>query len=62
MSEGPRQVYQYPCTECGENAFLGYISRNTRNWRGIVKKGERLCTACFNKRIHADMVENKGDK
>jgi hypothetical protein len=41
---------EYPCTECGGDAFIGYGSDKEDCWQGKVKKGERLCTQCFQKR------------
>ena len=38
--------YQYPCTECGLDATLGYCN----GWNGAVKEGERLCAVCMYKR------------
>jgi hypothetical protein len=37
---------QHPCTACGGDASVGY----GKGWDGKVKKGERLCTPCFQKR------------
>jgi len=34
---------QYPCTQCGQSAIIGYGA----GWDGRVKEGERLCTRCF---------------
>jgi hypothetical protein len=47
--------FMYPCTECSGDAFLGYSARKKSGWGGAVKKGERLCTACFRKRTGFDM-------
>jgi len=41
-----RAEKKYPCTQCGEDAYLGY----TGGWDGAVKEGERLCTRCFKRR------------
>lgn len=37
---------KFSCTECGGDALVGYGN----GWEGRVKKGERLCTRCFQKR------------
>jgi hypothetical protein len=37
---------EYPCTVCGKDAFIGY----GKGWGGLVRKGERLCTRCFQER------------
>jgi len=43
--------HEYPCTQCGGDAFIGYsASRKHGNWNGKIKIGERLCTPCFQKR------------
>jgi hypothetical protein len=47
--------FMYPCTDCSGDAFLGYSAKTKRDWGGKVKKGERLCTACFRKRVGFDM-------
>lgn len=44
MSE--KSTHEFPCTECAGDAFVGYAE----GWQGQVKKGERLCTRCFQKR------------
>lgn len=41
---------EYPCTECGGDATIGYGSEDKESWDGITKKGDRLCTSCFRKR------------
>jgi len=41
---------EYPCTQCGHDAFIGYTSSKKADWDGKVKPGERLCTECFQKR------------
>lgn len=41
---------EYPCTECGREAFIGYGAREDADWGGKVKIGERLCTSCFRRR------------
>lgn len=40
------------CTNCGKDATVAYIyKRNTNNWGGLVKKGERLCFSCGRTRL-----------
>lgn len=46
IANGP----EYPCTECGGDAFVGYASNKKSAWGGLVKKGERICTRCFQRR------------
>lgn len=41
--------YQYPCTECNGDAFIGYGGKK-KGWGGKTKSGERLCASCFQKR------------
>lgn len=40
--------HEFPCTECGGDAFIGMS-----NWKGpegqIIGKDERLCTKCSRK-------------
>lgn len=41
----------HACTACGGDAFIGYSSgQDEQAWGGKVKKGERLCTRCFQAR------------
>ena len=54
--ERPR--FEFPCTECGGNAFLGY-----RNWKvpggvQVVGEDERLCNACFRERTESPTEED----
>ena len=46
----PAKEPEYPCTDCGGDAFIGYSANKEADWNGKVKIGERLCTACFQKR------------
>lgn len=49
--ERPAPRYEFPCTECGGDAFVAYAAGKKNDaWNGKVKRGERLCTACFVKR------------
>ena len=41
---------EYPCTSCDGDATIGYGSDKKDGWDGKTKKGERLCTKCFQKR------------
>ena len=41
---------EFPCTECGGDAFIGYCANKKGDWGGKVNPGERLCTRCFQKR------------
>lgn len=43
-------AYEYPCTECKGDAFIGYTAKKKGDWGGLVQPGERLCTRCFQKR------------
>ncbi len=43
-------VKDFPCTECGRDATIGYVAGKSGDWNGKVRIGERLCTACFQKR------------
>ena len=45
----PTPEVPYPCSECGRNAFIRY-SWKRGGWGGLVKKGEHLCTKCFEAR------------
>ena len=42
----------YPCTQCGGDATIAYLAgkKKGKDWGGKVKKGERLCTRCFQQR------------
>jgi hypothetical protein len=43
--------HQWPCTACGGDATIGYgASKKHGDWGGRIRIGERLCTACFQKR------------
>lgn len=48
----------YPCTVCGGDAFIGYAAgrRKEQDWGGKVKRGERLCTRCFQRRGGENML------
>jgi hypothetical protein len=49
----PPQQYQprYPCSECGQEAYIRYgWGPRGQDWGGKTKKGEKLCTSCFQKR------------
>jgi hypothetical protein len=48
----PKPRKEYPCTDCGGDAYIGYPAgrRKTESWGGLVKKGERLCLACGRRR------------
>jgi hypothetical protein len=49
MHEAPQP--RYPCTECGKEAYLRYgWGPRGQDWGGKTKKGEKLCTSCFQKR------------
>lgn len=41
---------EFPCTQCGGDAFVGYSANKGSDWDGKVKIGERLCTSCFQSR------------
>ena len=45
-----RSVPDYPCTECGGDAFFGYTADKPTDWNGAVQVGERLCSRCAAKR------------
>lgn len=49
---GRPQGYEFPCSQCGGDAMIGYTAgrRKGSDWNGKVKRGERLCTACFQRR------------
>jgi hypothetical protein len=50
ISTGRVAQSEFPCTECGRDAYIGYTAGKTGDWDGKVKPGERLCTSCFTKR------------
>lgn len=41
--------HQWPCTQCGGNAMIGYGPGwgDLKGGEEVVKQGERLCTRCF---------------
>jgi hypothetical protein len=42
---------EYPCTACGSDAFISYSAGKRKSaWGGLVQRGERLCTRCFQSR------------
>lgn len=43
---------KYPCSECGKDSLVRYCCGKGRgaDWGGLVKKGENLCSFCFQKR------------
>lgn len=43
----PPAKHQFPCTNCGGDAFIGYGANKPGDWGGKVQPGERLCTRCF---------------
>ena len=55
----PKKI-DYPCTECGGDAFIGYSANKKETWDGKVKPGERLCTSCFQKRGGMNFFANSG--
>ena len=50
MTEPAKPVYEYPCTECGDDAYVAVGRSWTDDGGEIVKKGERLCGGCAAKR------------
>ena len=54
------KVYEYPCTECGGDAYIGYMAKKGSDWGGLVYCGERLCTACFKRRGGKPITFQKG--
>jgi len=42
----------YVCTSCGGDATVAYTCDEKRltSWNGLVKRGERVCSKCFQKR------------
>lgn len=45
-----KNEYEFPCTECGCDAFIGYSNWIDRTGAKIIKDKERLCTKCARKR------------
>ena len=41
---------EYPCTECGGDAFIAYSAKKNGDWGGLVKPGERICLPCGKRR------------
>lgn len=49
--KGKPEGYEYPCTECKGNAYVGYSHwRRSDRKKPFIKKGERLCLSCAKKR------------
>jgi DNA-directed RNA polymerase subunit RPC12/RpoP len=44
-----KEKKEYPCTECGEDAEIGY-SNFYKGKKRIIGKKERLCRSCASKR------------
>lgn len=51
-TKSSKSIYEFPCTECGGDAIIGYCCGKSKNdnWGGLVKNGERLCLSCGKKR------------
>ena len=43
-------LVEFPCTECGGDAYVGMSSLGESSGRVLIRKGERLCMRCAKRR------------
>ena len=54
MSEEPKPTPEYPCTECGGDALMGFTGWRNRDGEVTIKEDERLCNRCAKERMGID--------